>query len=147
MTLLSLNFNDKYRSKSCFNDIIVNPLLVVSTHLDTSNDHLVADLYPHRLQRRADLHLIIALRLLSREGVTGCASFRTFWICAANTAVSLPGSNESGSGMQSVTQRVKFTISTVTQQSHYRAQTSLGPGCNLEHRVKFITKQKGSSLQ
>ena len=50
----------------------------------------------------------------SQEGVTGCASFRTFWICAANTAVSLPGSNESGSGIQSEIQGVRFTTSTVT---------------------------------
>ena len=133
---------DKYRSKCCFNDIIVNPLLVVITHLDTSNDHLVADLYPHRLQCRADLHLIVALRLLlargryrlrflqnlldlRREHSRLTTGLKRVWVRDAiyitegknynkygNTAVSLPGSNESGSGIQSV-------------------QTSLGPGCNL----------------
>ena len=137
--------------------VIPDPPLAVSTHLDTSNDDLVPDLYPHRLQGRADLNLIVALRLLLTRGrhrlrllqnlldlcrkhcclTTG---LKRIWIRNAicdtegevysnygNTAVSLPGWNESGSGIQSVTQRVKFTI---TLPFHYRDQMTLYPWCN-----------------
>ena len=105
--------------------------MVVITHLDTSNDHLVADLYSHRLERGADLHLIVALRLLPATGRHRLRLLQNLLdLCREHSRLT--------TGLKRVW--VRDAICNTEGQVYNKygktavslpAQTSPGPGCNL----------------